>query len=633
MPRSLEGATVGRTPGSADRRPRRSTGRRPARGAAAGEAARPTSLLIVALLLVSPAWGQSCSCRASPPAPPSARTLEPYGLVPDDLRPFSHFTKPYYENYTKEVEYNGAARDVPAVKASEVSEVAIGFLGPIQEHKDQALGQAMLHGAELAIDEANARGGYCGKPFRLKVHNDAAQWGASSNEIVHMIYDERVWAMLGSLSSDSTHIALRVSLRAELPIVNSAATDPTIPETAVPWILTTIQDDRVQSYTLARRIYTDLGLKRIALLRVNERYGRFGVLKFRDASRRLGHPVIIEQKFEPGTVDFTRQLRVINDSNVDGIVLWADAAPAGMILELMRRMEMMQPVFGAARVIGPDLFRIAGDAAEGLEAVYPFDPNRDDPGWLAFQERFRARYGAAVDSFSALAYDTMRLLLDAICRAGLNRGAIRDALYGLERYKGVTGEMIFDPNAKNIAPMYLGAVKDGKLTFRRYTMEKPYADWSGRPVEYAGPTTGDAQPVIGIFGPGADQLAASFPPGRYRVVGIASEAAWGKSSTELVNLVYQAGGLGLIATDRASAHLAEQIAVKTFLPVIALSADRALTTTNIPWIFRLGPETPPAEAVRLLSDAADHAGLNRGRIRAYLAAGVFDATGEVRPKP
>jgi hypothetical protein len=357
------------------------------------------------------------------------------------------------------------------------------------------------------------------------------------------------------------------------------------------------------------------------------------VLKFRDASRRLGHPVIIEQKFAPGDTDFTRELQVINDSNVDGIVLWTDAAPAGMILKQMRVMGMTQPVFGSARVVGDDLFRIGGDAAEGLEVVYPFDPNRDNPDWLDFQKRFQARYAASVDSFSALGYDAMRLLLDAICRAGLNRGAIRDALYGLERYKGVTGEMIFDPNAKNIAPMYLGTVKDHKLAFRRYTMEKPYANWNERPVEYFGPPTGDSQPVIGLFGPGAGELAASFPQEPYRIIGVSSEAAWGKSSTELVNLVYQSGAIGLIATDRAAAHLAEQIAVKTFLPVIALSYDRKLTTTNVPWIFRLAPETPVPEAVRLLRDAASHVGLNRGRIREYLAGGVYDASGELRPKP
>jgi len=62
----------------------------------------------------------------------------------------------------------------------------------------------MLNGALLAVEEANARGGYGGKPFRLMVHNDQALWGASSNEIVKMDYDEKVWAMLGSLGADST---------------------------------------------------------------------------------------------------------------------------------------------------------------------------------------------------------------------------------------------------------------------------------------------------------------------------------------------------------------------------------------------------------------------------------------------
>ena len=50
----------------------------------------------------------------------------------------------------------------------------------------------------------------------------------------------------------------------------------------------------------------------------------FGVLKFRDASRRLGHPVVIEQKYMPGDTDFRRELRIISDSRADAIVLWAD---------------------------------------------------------------------------------------------------------------------------------------------------------------------------------------------------------------------------------------------------------------------------------------------------------------------
>ena len=79
-----------------------------------------------------------------------------------------------------------------------------------------------------------------------------------------MIYDDQDWAIFGSISSETTHIVLRVALKAEIPIVNSASTDPTIPETYIPWYFTDMQDDRVQAYTLARRIFTELGLKRVA---------------------------------------------------------------------------------------------------------------------------------------------------------------------------------------------------------------------------------------------------------------------------------------------------------------------------------------------------------------------------------
>src|SRR5579863_9008364 len=159
-----------------------------------------------------------------------------------------------------------------------------------------------------------------------------------------MIYDDHDWAIFGSISSESTHIILRVALKAEIPIVNSASTDPTIPETYIPWFFTDLQDDRVQFLTLARRIFTELGLKRVALLRVNNRYGRFGVLKFRDAARRLGHPVVIEQKFDPAEQSFTRQLRVINDSRTDAVLLWANQEEAAGILKQMRALGMKQRV-------------------------------------------------------------------------------------------------------------------------------------------------------------------------------------------------------------------------------------------------------------------------------------------------
>ncbi len=625
--------------------------------------------VIVAVLLGCAAAGQTsapCLNGKNPPGRPASRSLKPYTGAPEDLRPFSKFTTPYYEYYQDLVEYNGAARDIPDPDLNSLDEIRIGFLAPLYDHPEQVLGNRMLNGAQMAIDEANAEGGYCGKPFKIVTHNDydnwqqsslasagvakdSAIWGSASDDAVRMIYDDKVWAMFGSISSESTHIALRLTLRAETPLVNSASTDPTIPETIIPWYFTDIQDDREQGYTLARHIYTELGFKRVALLRVNDRYGRFGVPKFRDASRRLGHPVVIEQKFRPGDTDFRHQLQVIEDSRVDAIVLWTDIAPAAMILRQMQELGMKQRVFGSHRTIGDELIKLAGPAAEGYEAVYPYDPTRTDPRWLDFNARYEARFHEKPDHFASLAYDQMQILLNAISRAGLNRGRIRDALTSIESYKGVTGDMVFDPNCKNIAPLFLGHVHGGAIQYRPITMEKPYARVGENGVQYVGPKQLDAvsgNPKIGVLGLRADELVrspevlrwlnASRTAGRpFSLIAVPSETSWGKASDDLVNAIYKDHVLALVALDRPSSHLAEQIAVKAFVPVVAISSDLALTSTNIPWIFRLPEGTPLEQALRSLSAAIEQVGPNRASIRESLASGKplagirFDSTGEL----
>jgi len=621
---------------------------------------RRVAVVIIVAVLALVAWAQTsstpCECGKNPPGPPPNRTLKPYTGAPQDLRPFSKFTTPYYEYYQDLIEYNGAARDIPDPDLKTLDEIRIGFLAPLYDHPEQAFGNRMLNGAQMAIDEANAARGYGGKPFRLVTHNDydnwqnssfssagvsreSAIWGAASNDAVRMIYDDKVWAMFGSISSESTHIALRLTLKAETPLVSSASTDPTIPETLIPWYHSVLQDDRLQGYTLARHIYDELGIKRVAILRVNDRYGRFGVLKFKDASRRLGHPVVIEQKFMPGDTDFRHQLQVIEDSRVDAIVLWTDIGYTAMILQQMQELGMKQRVFGSHRTIGDELLKLAGSAAEGFEAVFPYDPTRSDPRWLDFVARYQVRYHEKPDQFAALAYDQMQILLKAICRAGLNKGRIRDALTGLQTYNGVTGEMTFDPNCKNISPMYLASVHHGTIEYRRITMDKPYAKMSESRVTYEGPALSDQKGTtakIGVFGPHADELEHSLEmtdllstfgstTNRLSLVAIPSESSWGKASVDLVNAVYTNKVLALIALDRSSAHLAEQIAVKSFVPVIAISSDRMLTSTNIPWIFRLPEGTSPDTALQCVSEAIDRVGPNRNRIREFLSSGALVA--------
>jgi hypothetical protein len=400
---------------------------------------------------------------------------------------------------------------------------------------------------------------------------------------------------------------------------------------------------------------------------VNSRYGRFGVMKLRDAARRLGHPIVIEQKYLPGDTDFTKQLNVIRSSRADAIVLWADEAQAAGILKQMRAAQMKQPVFGSYRTLGPELLTQAGDAAEGFEAVFPYDPTRNDPKWLEFNQRFEARFHEKPEQFASLAYDAMNALLDSICKAGLNRARIHDALANIEQYDGVTGPMVFDPNQKNVAPLYLGTVHNGAVTYRIATMEKaaqvpqspaaqaasaapqvPYARVGEDGVDYAGPHPSDVPqgPVhVILFGPHAAevaqspevlaQLAAAAAKGReWKLEPVASDQNWGAASTQLVHALMDERALAIIALDRNSAHLAEQLALKTFVPVVALSSDKRLTSTNVPWIFRLPPETSPAAALGLLQAAIARSGANAERLRDVLASGdlisglAFLPTGE-----
>jgi len=624
----------------------------------------------------------SCECGAHPPLPPRDRMVEPYAGEPADLSPYAKFAAPYDLNYVHPNIYSGAAREIPEPK--DLSEIRIGFFGPVAPNPESIFGLRMLHGAQLAIEEANAHGGYGGKPFRLMLHNDYDNWqakavygedrptdptiwGSASNEVVKMVYDDRDWAIFGSISSESTHIALRVALRAEIPIVNSASTDPTIPETYIPWYFTDLQDDRVQCLTLARRIFTELDMKRVAILRVNSRYGRFGVIKLRDAARRLGHPIVIEQKYLPGDTDYSKQLQVIRSSRADAIVLWADEAQAAGILKQMRAAGMKQRVFGAYRTLGPELLAQAGDAAEGFEAVFPYDPTRNDPKWIEFNQRFETRFHEKPEQFASLAYDAMNALLDSICKAGLNRARIHDALANIEQYDGVTGPMVFDPNQKNVAPMYLGTVHNGAITYRVATMERPpavgqtpaarqvsdaqkspYARVGEDGVDYAGPHPNDLKPGpmrIVLFGPHAAQvaqspevsaeLAVAATKGReWKLDPIASDQNWGAASTQLVHALMDEHALAIVALDRDAAHLAEQLALKAFVPVVALSSDKKLTSTNISWIFRLPTEATPAAALRLLEAAEARSGANAERLRDVLASGdtisgvAFLPTGE-----
>jgi ABC-type branched-subunit amino acid transport system substrate-binding protein len=402
-----------------------------------------------------------------------------YANTPQDVEPFGA-VKPYKEHFLLQIEYPGAGRALPE-PPMDLKTVKIGFIGPIMstvsvatggKSHEEALGIKMLQGARLALEEANARGGYLKRkiPFELIISNDNGLWGSSGNEIIKMAYRDHVWAILGTIDGANSHIAIRVALKAELVMMNTGDTDPTFIETNIPWVMRAIGDDRQQSYLLVGYMIRKLGYQRLGLIRGSNRYGRFGVREVRDGARRLGHPVVLEMAYRLGAEDFSLQLERLRDANLDAVVHWGDARESAIILNQMRQMGMRQPYFTCDRSVSEEFVQLAGANAEGVVCAYPWNPTRQDPKLEAFRKAFRARFGDEPETYAAHAYDGMNLLLWAIQVAGLNRAKIRDLLaYRTKPWPGVTGDITLSACLDDVSETYVARRENG--AWRYYSRE------------------------------------------------------------------------------------------------------------------------------------------------------------------
>jgi ABC-type branched-subunit amino acid transport system substrate-binding protein len=110
------------------------------------------------------------------------------------------------------------------------------------------------------------------------------------------------------------------------------------------------------------------------------------------------------------------------------------------------------------RVFGEE----AGPAAEGV--LYPllFDPQA--PEAAPFARAYSDRWGTKPDYLAAHAYDAVRLVVDAVRRAGPNRALIRDALVALAPWRGATGTVSWDPTGRCVRAPGLGTWSRGRAS-------------------------------------------------------------------------------------------------------------------------------------------------------------------------
>ncbi len=563
-----------------------------------------------------------------------------YAKTPPALTPYSRFENPYKRFFLTELVYPGYGRHIP--EPEHVETVKIGFLGPIigsvsesvggpedltlRVSEGQAtwdgytasllapLGIKMLQGAQLAVAQANARGGYRGTaPYELVVRNDNGNWRSAAEEVVMLAWRDSVWAILGTIDGQNTHVLIRVALKAEVPVISTADTDPTLVETMIPWVFRNIVDDRQMCYLLADFAFRELGLERVAALRAVNRYGRVNIDEFRDAATRLGHPLVIELSYEEGDTLFTSQLERIRSLNAQAVFTYGNSRESALILKQMRAMGMDQWFLGSDRMVTQEFIDIVGPNHGRVAAGYTYDPTSEDPRYATFVRDFTDAYGTAPEAYAAHAYDGMTMLMQAIERAGLNRALIRDSLAAMKRYDGITGVQEYDAVFSNRAPATLAILESGRWKFYPQEDEASPAPPGvlDTPVEFSGwrGTTlapADVREVrIGLFAPDTGETArgaglaieqlnaaGGFHGTPLRIVGRWSDSPWSGGAGEMARLAYDDSVWAVLGSvDGTATHVAEQVVTKARIPLVApVSADPTLTHIRIPWMFRLPPD-------------------------------------------
>ena len=201
----------------------------------------------------------STRTRTKPPKAPSSSATKRssregrYANMPDEAVPYRRFTEPYYDWFIREdtLQYNGAAdlRPDGSRRGSE-GNCHRFFLTSREQSRDDFRNPSAPWRATGHRGSQRARG-YHGKPYALKIHSESALWGASSTELVKMLFDENCWGMAGCMTGRTAISLLRTSLKLEMPMVDIGTTHPTVTETHLPWLIHNFPDDRQQGYTLA----------------------------------------------------------------------------------------------------------------------------------------------------------------------------------------------------------------------------------------------------------------------------------------------------------------------------------------------------------------------------------------------
>ena len=303
--------------------------------------------------------------------------------------------------------------------------IKIGAIGPVTGAA-AIYGQAVKNGAEIAIEEVNAKGEL---KFELKFQDDEND----AEKAVNAYNNLKDWGMQISLGTVTTQPCIAVSTESDADHI--FALTPSASSTDV----LGGQPDKNGNVTIQRKTsmfqmcFTDpnqgvasaeyikeqsLGSKIGIIYNNSDAYSTGIYQKVQTKAGELGLDIVAVETFTDDSAnDFTSQLNELKDSGADLVFLPIYYTPASMILKQAKSMQYDPDFFGVDGMDGIlTLENFDTSLAEGVMLLTPFTADAQDELTKNFVAKYKEKYGEVPNQFAADAYDCIYAIYDA-CKA------------------------------------------------------------------------------------------------------------------------------------------------------------------------------------------------------------------------
>lgn len=337
--------------------------------------------------------------------------------------------------------------------------IKIGHIAPFTG--DAAIyGEWERQGIELAVEEINAKGGIKGMQIRVLHEDDQLDPKTGVSALNKLINFDKVSAVIGAPASSVTLAIAPIAEKNKVVLVSAGSAAIKISYSG-DYIFRVFPSNAVEGKKLVE-LAAGLGIREGAILYINNDFGSELYKVVNEGFATAGGIISASEGYEVGATDFRTQLTKVQAKRAKGVFILG--YPKDMALLMKQAIEIgINATFLAPDTFNnPDIVEWSGNATEGVIFVFPSEgtPER----WQAFNKKIKDRYGKDANIITAMAYDAMNVIAVAIEKQGISGESIKNGLYGIKDYPGVTGDITFDRNGDVVyRPLSVRMVKGGKF--------------------------------------------------------------------------------------------------------------------------------------------------------------------------